>query len=93
VDLTSKELWERIHRSGLASQDTCRTWAKELTPPTAKASRDDAMQLATDLIRTAKLTTFQLNSLLEPTPRPLDKGIHSVTPKAFSTWLNSCFLF
>jgi serine/threonine protein kinase len=78
VDLTSKELWERIHRSGLASQDTCRTWAKELTPPTAKASRDDAMQLATDLIRTAKLTTFQLNSLLEPTPRPLALGPYRI---------------
>lgn len=78
MDLTSKELWERIHRSGLASQDTCRTWAKELTPPTAKASRDDAMQLATDLIRTAKLTTFQLNSLLEPTPRPLALGPYRI---------------
>ena len=78
MDLTSKELWERIHRSGLASQDTCRTWAKELTTPNDKASRDNAMQLATDLIRTAKLTTFQLNSLLEPTPRPLALGPYRI---------------
>ncbi len=78
MDLTSKELWERIHRSGLASQDTCRTWAKELTTPNDKGSRDDAMQLATDLIRTAKLTTFQLNSLLEPTPRPLALGPYRI---------------
>ena len=78
MDLTSKELWERIHRSGLASQDTCRTWAKELTASTDRASPDDAMQLATDLIRTAKLTTFQLNSLLEPTPRPLALGPYRI---------------
>ena len=36
------------------------------------------MQLATDLIRTAKLTTFQLNSLLEPTPRPLALGPYRI---------------
>ena len=78
MDLTSKELWERIHRSGLASQDTCRTWARELMSSTGNVSPDDAMQLATDLIRTGKLTTFQLNSLLEPIPRPLALGPYRI---------------
>jgi len=78
LELTTGQLWERIHQSGLASPEVCRSWASEIAKVAGPNVADDAKSLSTELVRTSRLTSFQLDAILEAVPWRLVVGSYQI---------------
>lgn len=78
MELTTGQLWERIQQSGLASPEVCRSWASEIVKVAGPNVGDDAKSLSTELVRTSRLTSFQLDAILEAVPWRLVVGSYQI---------------
>ena len=74
MSLTSVQLWERIHKTGLATSEDCRKWAIEISLSRPPEFLQDQTKLAAELIRLGKITSFQANVLVENSHLPLAIG-------------------
>lgn len=72
--MTSALFWERLQATGLASPEVCRQWAKEIEAAQGKENSGDPLKIASALLRSGKLTPFQLNCISETHPPSLVVG-------------------
>ncbi len=69
--MTTVQLWERIHATGLASPEECRQWARTVAETSGKSASGDPQQLLASLISLERLTPYQANVLYRELPQPL----------------------
>ncbi|MFN7877035.1 MAG: protein kinase [Pirellula sp.] len=72
--MTSALFWERLQATGLASPEVCRQWAKEIEASLGIEYAGDPLKLASSLLRSGKLTPFQLTCISETHPPSLVVG-------------------
>lgn len=71
MQLTTVQLWERIHASGLATPEQCRQWAKSAAASAGAEVLGDPGLLAKELVAAGKLTPYQANVLFRGLSHPI----------------------
>ncbi len=91
MTLTSVQLWERIHNAGLASSEDCRNWAIEIRHSRSPECLHDPTKLASELIRSGKITSFQAKVFFGNSHFPLAIGpyriLESLETRLGPNWL------
>ncbi len=71
MQLTTVQLWERIHASGLASPEQCRQWAKGISASAGPSALADPASLVKELVAAGHLTAYQANVLFRGLHHPV----------------------
>ena len=63
MQLTTVQLWERIHAAGIATQDQCRQWARAVSDAIGPNAFTDPALVVKELVQQEKLSPYQANVL------------------------------
>jgi serine/threonine protein kinase len=74
MQLTTVQLWERIHASGLATPEQCRVWARSVSKSAGAEALGDPGLLARELVALSILTPYQANVLFRGLSHPVRVG-------------------
>ncbi|AMV33692.1 hypothetical protein VN12_16305 [Pirellula sp. SH-Sr6A] len=74
MELNSTQFWERLEQSGLVTPEQATQWREDIEQSVGGANLLHPNKVASELIRTGRITPFQFNALLEPTVPRLRVG-------------------
>lgn len=74
MELNSTQFWERLEQTGLVTPEQATLWREEIERSVGAANLLQPNKIASELIRTGRITPFQFNALLEPTVPRLRVG-------------------
>lgn len=66
MELNSAQFWERLEQTGLVSPEQATLWRQEIERSVGAANLSHPSKIASELIRTGRITPFQFNALLDP---------------------------
>ncbi|MFN5393862.1 MAG: protein kinase domain-containing protein [Planctomycetota bacterium] len=79
MQLTTAQIWERIHAAGMATPEECRQWAKAVSESLGPTGTTDPAALIKELVQQDKLSPYQANVLYRGLSHPLQLGKLRVT--------------
>ena len=79
MQLTTAQIWERIHLAGIATPEQCRQWAKSVSESLGNSSNADPAAVIKELVQQDKLSPYQANVLYRGLAHPLQLGKLRVT--------------
>ena len=79
MQLTTAQIWERIHTAGIATPEQCRQWAKAVSEAIGTAGIADPAAVIKELVQQDKLSPYQANVLYRGLNHPLQLGKLRVT--------------
>ena len=79
MQLTTAQIWERIHTAGIATPEQCRQWAKAVSEALGNSANADPAAVIKELVQQDKLSPYQANVLYRGLAHPLQLGKLRVT--------------
>ncbi|MFN7796694.1 MAG: protein kinase domain-containing protein [Planctomycetota bacterium] len=74
MQLTTAQMWDRIHAAGIATPEECRQWAKSVSESLGATGTADPAAVIKELVRQDKLSPYQANVLYRGLGHPLQLG-------------------
>ena len=74
MQLTTAQIWERIHAAGIATPEQYRQWAKAVSEAIGASASADPAAVIKELVQQDKLSPYQANVLYRGLPHPLHLG-------------------
>ncbi|MEI6526632.1 MAG: hypothetical protein WCP62_11435, partial [Planctomycetota bacterium] len=74
MQLTTAQIWERIHAAGIATPEQYRQWAKAVSEAIGASASADPAAVIKELVQQDKLSPYQANVLYRGLPHPLQLG-------------------
>lgn len=74
MQVTTAQIWERIHSAGIATPEQCRQWAKAVSEAIGPTGIADPAAVIKELVQQEKLSPYQANVLYRGLTHPLQLG-------------------